>query len=147
MVELGRSCVHPDYRNGAAIRLLWAGIGRFLAQHPDRYLIGCASVPATDGGMMAANLYRQLALTHLAGEELRRLAAQAPAGRRVCARPLDHAAAAGQGLSPGRCGAAGRAACRRRFRQHRFPHAALARLHRAPIPAQVRPGLAPQIVA
>jgi putative hemolysin len=28
-------------------------------------------VPATDGGMMAANLYRQLALTHLAGEELR----------------------------------------------------------------------------
>jgi putative hemolysin len=35
MVELGRSCVHPDYRNGAAIRLLWAGIGQFLAQHPD----------------------------------------------------------------------------------------------------------------
>lgn len=26
MVEVGRSCVHPDYRTGATITLLWAGV-------------------------------------------------------------------------------------------------------------------------
>ena len=26
MVEVGRSCVHPDYRSGAVITLLWAGL-------------------------------------------------------------------------------------------------------------------------
>lgn len=44
-MELGRSCVHPDYRRGPAMRLLWnAMLARFLASH--RYLIGCVSVPA-----------------------------------------------------------------------------------------------------
>ena len=26
MVEIGRSCVHPDYRTGATIALLWSGL-------------------------------------------------------------------------------------------------------------------------
>src|SRR5690606_10201285 len=68
MVELGRSCVAPEYRSGAVIRLLWAGLAAFLSRHDVDYLIGCASVSLDDGGMDAAALYRQLAATHLADE-------------------------------------------------------------------------------
>lgn len=71
LVELGRSCVHPDYRTGVAIRLLWSGLSALLACTGHRYLIGCASVPAHDGGVAAANLYQALAATHLADETWR----------------------------------------------------------------------------
>ncbi len=71
MVELGRSCVRADHRSGAAIMLLWAGIGSLLASTGVRFLIGCASVPMRDGGAMAANLYRRLASEHLAAEAMR----------------------------------------------------------------------------
>lgn len=71
MVELGRSCVAPEYRSGAVIRLLWAGLAAFLSRHDVDYLIGCASVSLDDGGMDAAVLYRQLAASHLADESCR----------------------------------------------------------------------------
>ena len=87
LVELGRSCVHPDYRSGGVIMLLWTGIAELLSRTDCHYLIGCASVSIRDGGAVAANLYRQLAATHLADESLRvwpreRLAIEdhAPAG-------------------------------------------------------------------
>ncbi|MGH8641935.1 MAG: GNAT family N-acetyltransferase, partial [Burkholderiales bacterium] len=32
-VEVGRSCVHPDYRSGATIALLWSGLGSYMLQH------------------------------------------------------------------------------------------------------------------
>lgn len=71
IVELGRSCVDPEYRSGAAIMLLWSGLGALLAGSGHRHLIGCVSVPLADGGGFAANLYRRLAATHLADETLR----------------------------------------------------------------------------
>jgi putative hemolysin len=71
LVELGRSCVHPDYRSGATIMLLWAGLGALLAGLPYRYLIGCASVPAADGGGFASTLWRALWAEHAAPEEFR----------------------------------------------------------------------------
>ncbi|MGD9943280.1 MAG: GNAT family N-acetyltransferase [Burkholderiaceae bacterium] len=71
MVELGRSCVHPAYRRGPVIMLLWSGLGTLLADGDHRYLIGCVSVPVNDGGHYAASLYRRLAVQHLADETLR----------------------------------------------------------------------------
>lgn len=44
VLELGRSCVAADYRNGRTIQLLWEGIARYLAGKPYQVLIGCASV-------------------------------------------------------------------------------------------------------
>lgn len=32
MVEVGRSCVHPDYRNGATIGLLWSGLAQYMLE-------------------------------------------------------------------------------------------------------------------
>ena len=72
IVELGRSCVHPRYRTGAAILLLWSGIGEFLCRVGRyRYLIGCVSVDMADGGAHAAALWRRVAREHLADETLR----------------------------------------------------------------------------
>lgn len=70
MVEIGRSCIDPDYRSGATIALLWSGLARYMAQGGYRYLIGCASIGMADGGHNAANLYRSLA-AHLAPIEYR----------------------------------------------------------------------------
>jgi len=71
IVELGRSCVHPDYRSGGVIMLLWAGLGELLARRSERFVIGCVSVPMADGGHYAASLYRKLAARHQADESLR----------------------------------------------------------------------------
>jgi putative hemolysin len=59
LVEAGRSCVHPDHRDGAAINLLWAGIARYMHLYNHRYLAGCASVGLADGGVTAATVARK----------------------------------------------------------------------------------------
>jgi putative hemolysin len=60
MVEIGRSCVHPDFRTGATIALLWSGLARYMQERGHQYLMGCASISMFDGGHMAASLYKQL---------------------------------------------------------------------------------------
>jgi putative hemolysin len=64
LVEIGRACVHPDYRNGAVIRLLWAGLTRYLLGHGYEFVIGCASMPAEDARTVRA-VHRELARDHL----------------------------------------------------------------------------------
>lgn len=71
LVEIGRSCVHPNHRTGAAITLLWAGLAQYMHERGHEYLMGCASMSMADGGHMAASLYQQLAKTHLSPPEWR----------------------------------------------------------------------------
>lgn len=70
-VEVGRSCVHRDYRSGATIALLWSGLARYMETHRYRYLIGCASISMADGGNVAASIYQTLSKTSLAPVEYR----------------------------------------------------------------------------
>jgi putative hemolysin len=70
-VELGRACVHQDYRNGATITMLWAGLANYMQMHNYEYMIGCASVPIHDGGHMAASLYNKLKDDYLSPPEYR----------------------------------------------------------------------------
>jgi hypothetical protein len=58
MVELGRSCVHRDYRSGSVIMALWAGLGEYMQRYGFESMLGCASVSMGDGGHFAASLYR-----------------------------------------------------------------------------------------
>lgn len=60
MVEVGRSCVHWDYRDGGAITQLWGGLAQYMQQSGHEYLIGCASISMADGGHVAASIYRKL---------------------------------------------------------------------------------------
>jgi putative hemolysin len=66
MVELGRSCVHPDHRSGGAILALWGALAEFMVRNGLDTMIGCASVSMRDGGHVAASLWEQLRKTHLA---------------------------------------------------------------------------------
>jgi putative hemolysin len=47
-LELGRACIHPEFRNGAVIDLLWRGIARYVQLTNSRYFFGCSSVRITD---------------------------------------------------------------------------------------------------
>ena len=75
MVELGRSCVHADYRHGGVILALWGALAEFMARNQLDTMIGCASIPmqhqGVAGGHAAASIWRQLRQTHLAGIEHR----------------------------------------------------------------------------
>mgnify|MGYP000908346756 CR=1 FL=1 len=71
-MEIGRTCVHADYRNGATISALWSGLAAFIAGQKIDYLIGCASIPlGEDGGSEARALYAELARRCLVSEPLR----------------------------------------------------------------------------
>lgn len=70
-MEIGRTCVHPDYRNGATIGALWSGLATFIAGHDIDYLIGCASIPLGEDGGTARALCAELAQRHLVPESLR----------------------------------------------------------------------------
>ena len=66
MVELGRSCVHPDHRSGGAILALWGALAEFMVRNRLDTMVGCASVGMRDGGHAAASLWEQLRRDHLA---------------------------------------------------------------------------------
>ena len=70
-VEVGRACVHQDYRSGGTITLLWAGLANYMQIHHYEYMIGCASIPMTDGGHAAASLYNSIKDEHLSPQEYR----------------------------------------------------------------------------
>lgn len=70
-MEIGRTCVHADYRNGATITALWSGLAEFIAEHDFDYLIGCASTPLGEGGAQAQSLFADLAPRYLTAEDLR----------------------------------------------------------------------------
>lgn len=70
-VEAGRACIHPQYRGGGVLAMLWAGIVEYTLTRGARYLIGCASLSLADGGAQAAAIYRSLAATQTAPDAFR----------------------------------------------------------------------------
>jgi len=73
VLEVGRSCVHKDYRNRAAMQLLWRGIGAYVSKFDIEILFGCASFHGTDPkehAMALSYLYHY----HLAPPEMRTVA-------------------------------------------------------------------------
>ena len=48
LMELGRSCVHPDYRTKWVIQRPWRGLACYIKAHDIKYMFGCASLPGTD---------------------------------------------------------------------------------------------------
>lgn len=66
LVEVGRSCVHPDHRNGVVLSLVWAGIHRYLLLTGHRYVVGCASVPLTPQGALPGSVWSRVSPRHLA---------------------------------------------------------------------------------
>lgn len=71
MVEVGRACVHPDYRTGGVMLMLWSNLARYLIENGHDYVMGCASLGLADGGHTAASVFRTLAETSMSPDDYR----------------------------------------------------------------------------
>jgi len=71
-LEVGRTCISPEYRQGAAIAVLWSGLAGFIHLNHIDFLFGCASIELDDGGFRAGAIMQRL-----------RQHAMAPAGLHV----------------------------------------------------------------
>lgn len=87
ILELGRSCVHANYRTRGTMQLLWKGIADYVWKYDVALLFGCASLPGTESGAHAVAL-TYLHHYHLAPPGLR---ARAVPHRYVEMRALDPA--------------------------------------------------------
>lgn len=47
-LELGRACIHKDYRNGSVMGLLWQGVAEYTFETKSKYMFGCTSIKTTD---------------------------------------------------------------------------------------------------
>ena len=71
-VELGRSCVHPDWRSGGVIMALWTALCQYMLAHQLDTMIGCASVGLGglgDHGRSVNRLWRRLRHSHMAAPQ------------------------------------------------------------------------------
>ena len=79
MVEVGRSCVHPDYRKGVVILSLWRALTLFMRSNDLHIMIGCGTIPLRRtslhnepfGGHIAASVWAKVESTCLAPIERR----------------------------------------------------------------------------
>lgn len=73
LLELGRSCLHRDYRGGTAMMHLWAGLAAYIAEREIEVLFGVASFHGCDPAPLAGPL-SLLHHRHLAPEDMRPVA-------------------------------------------------------------------------
>lgn len=64
-LELGRSCVHPDFRVGGVIMALWSALGQYMVQRRLETMIGCASISLSGGQGVAAAIWESLQARYL----------------------------------------------------------------------------------
>tara|TARA_R110002094_G_scaffold117391_7_gene113082 strand:- start:541 stop:1305 length:765 start_codon:yes stop_codon:yes gene_type:complete len=76
LLELGRSCLHRDYRGGHGMHHLWSALAAYVAQHRIEVLFGVASFHGTEASKLAVPL-SFLHHRHLAPPALRVRARQA----------------------------------------------------------------------
>lgn len=71
VMEIGRTCVAAEHRNGAVIATLWQGLAGYFTEHGFDYLFGCASIGLEDGGAQAHAILTQIRSRHMAPDSQR----------------------------------------------------------------------------
>lgn len=71
IIEIGRTCIHRDYRRGSTIGLLWSGIARLMEKYRADYLIGCASIPMGQRGDVPQAVLERLGFRYRSEEMFR----------------------------------------------------------------------------
>ena len=69
VLELGRACVHEDFRNMMVLHSLWKGIAVYATRARARYLLGCNSISSQDENYGVA-MYESLKDKYLAEPSL-----------------------------------------------------------------------------
>jgi putative hemolysin len=69
VLELGRSCIHPEYRGGVALHMMWNGLAEYVSKKNIEIMFGVASFHGTDPKLISQAL-SFLHYNHLAPEDL-----------------------------------------------------------------------------
>lgn len=70
ILEVGRACVHPDFRNRIVLGLLWRGIAEYMNTTQSDLMMGCGTIK-TENPKIAADLVRLFARKNLVVEASR----------------------------------------------------------------------------
>jgi putative hemolysin len=71
LLEVGRTCIAPQYRQGSAIAVLWSGLAGFVYLHGIDYLFGCASIPLGEEDVQAAAMMNRIRRQAMADQRVR----------------------------------------------------------------------------
>lgn len=91
MLELGRSCIAPEYRGSTALLHLWQAVGRYVTENDIEILFGTASFQGAEANEHVAAL-SFLHTNHLAPETLRPVARGPRHELRLLDASIDHRA-------------------------------------------------------
>ncbi|MCX7096408.1 MAG: GNAT family N-acetyltransferase [Methylococcales bacterium] len=69
-LEIGRTCVDPDYRGGAVLTTLWSALVQYALEGEFNYLLGCASITPGPSGFAVDAVYRNIDAKNLAPASL-----------------------------------------------------------------------------
>lgn len=69
-LEVGRTCVDPDYRGGAVLTTLWSALVQYALEGQFNYLLGCASITPGVSGYAVDAVYRNIDANNIAAPEL-----------------------------------------------------------------------------
>ncbi|MEC4749068.1 GNAT family N-acetyltransferase [Methylomicrobium sp. Wu6] len=65
-LEIGRTCVDPDYRGGAVLTTLWSALAQYAIEGGYHYLLGCASITPGPSGYAVDAVFRHIDQKNLA---------------------------------------------------------------------------------
>ncbi len=71
IMEVGRTCIHKDFRRGIVLTKLWHGIALIMSLTKINYLIGCASIPLNSGELYLNSLMHHIHSNHYADSKYR----------------------------------------------------------------------------
>jgi len=69
-LEIGRTCVDPDYRGGAVLTTLWTALVQYALEGEFNYLLGCASITPGPSGFAVDAVYRNIDAKNIAPSSL-----------------------------------------------------------------------------
>lgn len=70
-MEVGRTCIDPDYRKGSVLAILWQGIAEAVVKHKTDFLIGCASISLSHGDTYINSIMHKLRKDHFSPNDRR----------------------------------------------------------------------------
>ncbi len=69
-LEIGRTCVDPDYRGGAVLTTLWSALVQYAMEGDFNYLLGCASITPGPSGFAVDAVYRNIDAKNIAPADI-----------------------------------------------------------------------------
>ena len=65
-LEIGRTCVDPDYRGSTVLTTLWSALVQYALEGQFNYLLGCASITPGPSGFAVDAVYKSIDVKNIA---------------------------------------------------------------------------------